>query len=162
MKSTRKLSTSKIRLPSSAMPRLRKILVPLDFSGQSRQALRWAIPLASQNKAKIFLVHVLPLPNYQAVELELPIPSPTEQRTAALKRLQTTAAAMIPPGLLARHVVLLGHAASQIVAAAEDHAIDLIVISTKGRSGLKRLLLGSTAEHVVRHARCPVLAIRRR
>lgn len=145
----------------NASPKVRRILVPLDFSGQSRQALRWAVPLAAQHKARITLVHVLPLPPYQAVELELPLPRLAEQQDAALRRLEKTAAAHIPPALHDQNLVLTGHAGPQIVDAAHEHAIDLIVISTKGRSGLQRLLLGSTAEHVVRHARCPVLAIRR-
>lgn len=152
---------SKANRRTTALPKVRRVLVPLDFSGQSRQALRWAVPLAAQNKAKIILVHVLPLPPYQAVELELPLPRLTEQQAAARRRLQSTAESHIPPALHDRNLVLTGHAGPQIVDTAREHAIDLIVISTKGRSGLRRILLGSTAEHVVRHARCPVLAIRR-
>jgi Universal stress protein family len=53
-----------------------------------------------------------------------------------------------------------GAAGSEIVKAAVDYGADLIVMTTHGRSGLPHLVLGSVAEHVIRHARCPVLAIR--
>jgi universal stress protein A len=141
---------------------LRRILVPLDFSGKSRQALATAIPLAERYGAKIILIHVietaylggaagfayLPVDNARFVE-------------KALLRLKQTAAKLIPPGLLDRVIVREGAAYHEINAAARKLKADLIVIATQGHAGLNRVLLGSTAERVVRHASGPVLTVRR-
>jgi universal stress protein A len=67
----------------------------------------------------------------------------------------------LPPRLRDENAVLVGQPAEAILALADKNNIDLIVLTTKGRSGLKRVLVGSTAEHIVRHARCPVMSIRR-
>jgi nucleotide-binding universal stress UspA family protein len=136
-------------------------LVPLDFSGKSRQAFRCAVPLAEKFGARLILIHVLPLPTFDAVELGIPLPDQRASRRAAHERLRATARDALPAALPVSCHVLLGHAATEIVAAARRHRADLIVLSTKGRSGLRRLVLGSTAESVVRHAHCPVLAVRR-
>jgi nucleotide-binding universal stress UspA family protein len=87
---------------------------------------------------------------------------PTDDRKPAQKRLEVMATQLIPPELYAGGVVLMGNPARQILATAAKHRIDLIILSTVGRTGLKRILLGSTAEHVVRHSLCPVLTVRRR
>ena len=140
----------------TSYPRLLRILVPLDFSGKSRQALRYAVPLAQKFSARIHLVHVLPDPG-KASKDEL-----IRQRLAAMKRLGQTAAQLMPPRLHAENAVLTGKPADEILALAEKNSIDLIVLTTKGRSGLKRALVGSTAEQIMRHALCPVMSVRRR
>ena len=58
--------------------------------------------------------------------------------------------------------MLVGKPAEQILQLAEKNNIDLIVLTTKGRSGLARVIVGSTAESIMRHAPCPVLSVRRR
>jgi len=141
-------------------PRIRQILVPLDFSGKSRQALRYAIPLARKFAARIVLLHVL-TPGSPA-----PGPGPTDAtpaglRRAALKRLEKMAAQLLPDNLHAECVVLAGKPAAQILAALVKYDIDMVVLTTKGRTGLKRILLGSTAEFIMRHSPCPVLSVRR-
>lgn len=138
----------------ASYPRLLRLLGPLDFSGHSRQALRYAIPLAQKFAAKIHLVHVLPRPVKAAVA-ELP-----RLRYDAIKRLGEMSA-LLPPRLRAGNAVLVGRPAEQILQLAERNNIDLIVLTTKGRTGLKRVLVGSTAESVMRHARCPVPSVRR-
>jgi universal stress protein A len=140
----------------TSYPRLLRILVPLDFSGKSRQALRYAVPLAQKFSARIHLVHVLPDPG-KASKDEL-----IRQRLAAMKRLGQTAAQLMPPRLHAENAVLTGKPADEILALAEKNSIDLIVLTTKGQSGLKRALVGSTAEQIMRHALCPVMSVRRR
>lgn len=140
----------------TSYPRLLRILVPLDFSGKSRQALRYAIPIAQKFSARIHLVHVLPDPG-KATKDEL-----TRLRLMALKRLGETAAQLMPPRLHTENAVLSGKPADEILALASKNAIDLIVLTTKGRSGLKRALVGSTAEQIMRHALCPVMSVRRR
>lgn len=140
----------------ASYPRLQRILVPLDFSGKSRQALHYAVPLAQKFSARIHLVHVLPDPG------KTPRDEQVRQRLAALKRLGQTAAQLMPPRLHAGNAVLAGKPAPAILALAEKNSIDLIVLTTKGRDGLKRALVGSTAEHIMRHAPCPVMSVRRR
>lgn len=135
-------------------PRLLRLLVPLDFSGKSRQALRYAIPLAQKFSARIHLVHVLP-PERRTVD-EL-----TRAKQAAVKRLGDMSA-LLPPRLRAGNAVLTGRPADEILALAAKNDIDLIVLTTKGETGLKRTLLGGTAQRIVQQATCPVLSVRRR
>ena len=149
-------ATSVIGRVRTSYPRLLRILVPLDFSGKSRQALRYAIPLAQKFSARIHLVHVLPDPG------KTPKDDLIRLRLAALKRLGQTAAQLMPPRLQAENAVLTGRPAEEILALAEKNSIDLIVLTTKGQSGLKRALVGSTAEQIMRHALCPVMSVRRR
>lgn len=140
----------------TSYPRLLRILVPLDFSGKSRQALRYAIPLAQKFSARIHLVHVLPPAGKLTREEQV------RRRFAALKRLGQTAAQLMPPRLHAENAVLTGKPADEILELVEKNDIDLVVLTTKGRSGLKRALVGSTAEQIMRQAPCPVMSVRRR
>ncbi len=139
----------------TSYPRLQHLLVPLDFSGKSRQALRYAVPLAQKFAAKIHLVHVL-RPVGKAAPAEL-----AHLKHEAIKRLGEMSAELLPPRLRAGNAVLVGRPADQILQLAGKNNIDLIVLTTKGRSGLARVLVGSTAEHIMRHAPCPVMSIRR-
>ena len=136
-------------------PRLQRLLVPLDFSGKSRQALRYAVPLAQKFAARIHLVHVLSSDEkkdrYEIIR----------QRMAALKRLGQMAEQYLPPRLRAEYVVLTGKPAQAIITLAAEHNIDLIVLTTKGESDGQRALVGSTAETIMRRASCPVMSVRR-
>lgn len=139
----------------SSYPRILHLLVPLDFSGKSRQALRYAVPLAQKFSARIHLVHVLS-PGRIADQANLP-----RLQAEALRRLDRMAAELLPPRLQSDNLVLIGEPARQILGAASKLDADLIVLTTKDRSGFRRVLLGSTVERVIRHARCPVMSIRR-
>lgn len=139
----------------SSYPRIQHLLVPLDFSGKSRQALRYAVPLAQKFSAKIHLVHVLK-PGSKAERAKLP-----EREEAALNQLNEMAAQLLPPRLLAANIVMVGAPAEQILAATKKFDTDMIVITTKGQRGLRRVLLGSTAEQIMREATCPVVSVRR-
>ena len=237
MRTTQKRSTSPDRERLSSAPRfsLHHILVPLDFSGMSRQALTCAVPLARQHHAKISLIHVaLPPMIVQAYpDGGMIVPVASEKMAAAAKahlnllatqlsagrtarpnavargqpRLRShpgregdqgrpdralddrqfrtqprvagqhrrthrasrssarqemprLAQRLVPPSLQVTSLVGHGRAAGVIVETAERNHIDLIVLSTHGHTGLDRLLLGSTAEHVVRQAKCPVFVVR--
>lgn len=139
----------------TSYPRLFRILVPLDFSGKSRQALRYAIPVAQKFSARIHLVHVLPPPGKLGAD-EL-----IRRRLTAMKHLGEMAEQLLPPRLRAENAVLTGKPAEEILSLARKNNIDLIVLTTKGRSGLRRALVGSTAEHIMRHSLCPVMSVRR-
>jgi len=133
---------------------LKRVLVPVDFSDCSKKALQYAIPLARQFDAELTLLHVVE--PYQAFCPEIPL----------CEGPSTEAARIAFDGLVIetpfKAVVREGEPHTQIVAAAKEMAIDLIVLSTHGRTGLAHVFLGSTAEKVVRHAGCPVLIVRER
>jgi len=136
-------------------PRIQRILVPLDFSGKSRQALRYAVPLAQKFSARIHLVHVLPSDEKKNRDETI------RQRMTALKRLGQMAEQFLPPRLRAEYAVLTGKPAPAIIALAKEHSIDLIVLTTKGEGDLQRPLVGRTADTIMRQASCPVMSVRR-
>ena len=140
------------------IPKLKRILVPIDFSKISQKALEYAVPLAKQFEAKITLLHAFEPPPYPMVFPmceEFPI-EPLE------KELNTLAKKTIEPQFLKEVIVRVGTAFEVITNLARDCEADLIVITTHGHTGLKHVFLGSTAERVVRHAPCPVLVVRKR
>jgi nucleotide-binding universal stress UspA family protein len=142
--------------------KLNRILVPLDFSEESSQALAYAVALAADMDAKITLLHVIE-PVYASAEpglANIPQPIPGEER-ADEKRLHKIAAEFIPKGLFDKAMVRFGAPYHEISTAAKRLNAGLIAITTHGRTGLSHVLLGSTAERVVRHAPCPVLTVRR-
>jgi universal stress protein A len=149
----------------SAMPlvtpsplNLQKILVPIDFSEGSRKALHYAIALAKQSQGEILLLHVLEMPPVpvQAFETAFMEITPEESVANELLQWQAEAGSSAP----VKTLVCSGSASPEIVRVANENNMDLIVIGSHGRTGLARLILGSTAERVVRHAACPVLVVR--
>ena len=140
-----------------------KILVPLDFSPASMEALDYAVWLAKQFHAAIHLVHVYPPDEASSVPGAAHL---LLQSGEAIERLNEELT-----GIHRKHVptfcpenchIRSGRPYEQIVRLAREIDADLIVLSTRGYSGLKHLLLGSTAERVVRNAPCPVLVTRKR
>ncbi len=79
----------------------------------------------------------------------------------ALKRLTQMSEQLLPPRLRAENAVLTGKPAEAILSLVEKNNIDLIILTTKSGTGLKRALIGSTAEHIMRNAPCPVMSLRR-
>ena len=142
--------------------RLKKILVPVDFSECAKKALRYAIPFAEQHDAEIVLLYVAPSSTYVGGEYGMidVTAIDADLRVSGEKRLKNFAAEEIPAKLDSQTVVRSGSPTTEIVELAEKLPADVIVISTHGYSGLKHVLLGSVAEHVVRHAPCPVLVVR--
>ena len=142
--------------------RIKNILVPVDFSACSDKALRYAMPLAEQNKAAITLLHVMPsyvtggLSTVDYVQLR------GEMRASAENQLSALAAQEGKESVEIRFRTAEGDAATEITLGAKRLLADLMVISTHGRTGLTRALLGCVAEHVVRQAPCPVLVVRER
>jgi nucleotide-binding universal stress UspA family protein len=139
---------------------LRKILVPVDFSDCSRKALQYAIPFAHAFKAELLLLHVLepylPYPEMTALDTATLQAESREYGEKGLRKLQQS----IGDEVVCKIVLRLGKPHREIVEAAGELAVDLIIISTHGYSGLSRVMLGSTTERVVRSASCPVLGVR--
>jgi universal stress protein A len=144
--------------PSARIPApfsVKRILVPMDFSECSSKALLYAVPFAKQFSAELILLHV--------AEPYLAVPELTTFDAATLNegRRELEAACRAVSGEVPAHgEVRNGVAHLEIAKAAGELGIDLIILSTHGRKGLTRMLLGSTAEMVVRHAPCPVLIVR--
>jgi universal stress protein A len=141
---------------------LRKILVPIDFSECSRKALQYAVPLAQQFSASLLLVYVLPVHYYVGSEfgpLDVPVPE-AELLQSSQEQLAQFAVREIGQRVTATHRVLRGQPVHELVRAAREEQVDLILLSTHGHTGLKHVLLGSVAENVVRYAPCPVLVVR--
>lgn len=142
-------------------PKLRTILVPIDFSAESEKALRYAVPLARHFGAHINLLYVSHVQLHGNEFAYLPIEE-AGIGEAAKEWLNSIASRTIPPDLLGGTLVRHGVAFDQIVVAANELDADLIIVNTHGYTGLKHVLVGSTAELVIRHAPCPVLVVRER
>ncbi len=169
MKSARTPSTTRTakrgRAPAAAtvppLLKLNRILVPVDLSEASLNALHYALPFAKLFGAEITLLHVVTPPVYPQ-EFGYTGLTEVEQSTDAKRRLDRMAKAQIPKGIKLVKLVSIGIASAEIVETAKTSQIDLIIATTHGYTGLKHVLLGSTAERVIRHAPCPVLVVRDR
>ena len=141
---------------------VRKILAPIDFSDNSQAILDWAAHLALEHESQLLLLHAYHLPvEFQQLEgAYLPADFWASVRTEAETALDRSAQTLRDQGVQVGTIVCEGYAATVIVEEAERRGVDLIVIGTQGRSGLKHLLLGSIAERVVQKAHCPVLTVR--
>jgi universal stress protein A len=143
------------------MAEWKKILCAIDFSDLSRVALADAAALARRLDAELALVHVYEPPPPVALDVVVPTEGLFESASAELEgRLEAwTSDAQMLAGRPVRSIVRVGIPATEIVHCATEDGVDLIVLGTHGRSGLKRLVLGSVAERVLREAHCPVLVV---
>jgi nucleotide-binding universal stress UspA family protein len=144
---------------------IRSILLPTDFSECANYALSYSTFLARQFSASIICVHVIepvvPTVGYTGLTEPLPLTDLSEQlEESAERELPKIGACEECSGLEIEEVIVHGDAAAEIVRVARERQVDLIVISSHGRTGLGRILFGSTAESVVRHAPCPVLVVK--
>ena len=137
------------------MPQFRKILCPVDFDPNSLLALRLATELAQEHKATLHLLHVVAMP--PGPEVALPF---GKMETTARTKLERLARQKVNGKVRYEVDVLMGDPGVEILQAAKRQAADLIVMATHGRKGLRHLVLGSVAEHVVREAPCPVLTVK--
>jgi nucleotide-binding universal stress UspA family protein len=136
-----------------------RVLFPTDFSHLSDTALRHATTLAREGGGTLLIVHVEEPPlAYGGGEMYYGVPDP--DRSEVRRMLE----AIVPPdpSVPYEHHLVIGDPADEIVRLADEHAVDLIVMATHGRTGFKRLLMGSVAEEVVRRARCPVFTFKPR
>lgn len=134
----------------------RHILVATDFSEVSRRALCEALALAAENNAQLSVLHVLH-PERKRGALESP-PEADPERITAEKKI-TALVGELRPEQKIETLVRHGHVPVQVLSVIEDQGIDLLVIGTRGRGGLRKLAVGSVAEELLRAAPCPVLTI---
>ncbi len=142
------------------LPRL--ILVPTDFGEQADKAVRYALELAKKLDARVELVHVWSIPIVSYPDMMVPLPATVIDDVArdAQERMERAVAQNKTPGIAVSGAVVCGDARQSVIETADQHQANLIVMGTHGRRGLKRAVLGSVAEAVVRHAHCPVLVVR--
>lgn len=143
--------------------RLKKILVPVDFSETSKKAFQYALRFAEQFNCEITLLNVVePVTPMVGAPLAVEAFSVAEDEfSAAEKRLALLAAQSHVNGTHSiDSAVRIGHAPNEITKAAKDLDVDLIIIATHGYTSWRHLCIGSTAERVVRTAPCPVLVVR--
>ena len=141
---------------------VKKILAPTDFSPASEKALKYAMRFAEEFGAQLILLHVIE-PAISATLagepaepefFEAEMASANESLCGLLESVRTAGVCDAKP------TIRVGAAANQIVEAARDLDVDLIVIATHGFASWKHFTIGSTAEHVARAAPCPVVVVR--
>lgn len=142
------------------MIKLKKILVPVDFSRFSTKALQYGQELAGKFHAELHLVHAfetVPIMNGDGLYFPSDIADQEEaSATAALDEQKVN----VPDDVNVVRELKGGHPFVEIVRYAKENDIGLIVMGTHGRGAIAHMLLGSVAEKVVRKAPCPVLVVR--
>ena len=141
------------------MLHVKKILVPIDFSAPCNKAFKYALGFARQFGSEIVLIHVLePAAEPLAVEGN---GNTQNELVLAEEKMQALADASPRQGnLYITSAIRSGVATHEIVEAAKELDVDLIIMATHGVSGWKRFGMGSTANRVARVAPCPVLTVR--
>jgi nucleotide-binding universal stress UspA family protein len=141
----------------------RKIMIATDGSEEVKKAVNTAIEIAELTTAKLYAVHVISMGFYS-----MTLPTDEDWNKAFQERIETEgkeAAAFVEiagkaANVEVESVILRGSPAEEIIGFAERNNIDLIVMGTLGRTGIKGYLIGSVAEKVVRHSKKPVLVVR--
>lgn len=149
------------------MTKFKNILVPVDFSEHSLNAVRLAVEIARLFGSQLTLIHIGVVPHVYSTELGLggtagPLFSEMSQAAAAEQyhRLEKVAREEIPDSLKAETLVREGFPPEEILAQVEAGGHDLVIMGTHGRTGLGRVLLGSVTERVVREIKVPIMVTR--
>lgn len=136
-----------------------KILCALDFDEHAASTLRVAGALAKESNATLDILHIARIP---ARDMDVPLPFDADPiwEKEARERVEELIEGSSISDLKYEVRIVSGLPALDIVRAAAELAVDLIVMATHGRGGFAHLILGSVAEHVIREAACPVLILR--
>ncbi len=142
---------------------IKKVLVPIDFSDYSKEALNYSLNFINCFNAELTLIYVIePViypPDFSATQISIP-PTEVEITKNAEESLNQLINKEIPSDIKVKSIIKTGKPFVEIVETASEEDIDLIIISSHGHSGVEKILFGSTAEKVVRKAPCPVLTLR--
>lgn len=142
------------------MLRIKKILVPIDFSASSDQAVDYAAMIAKAFKANIVLLHVAEAIPHDVPETPIVVKGWPTLHKIEQARLNEVRKKLIAKGLAVKAHLIQGFPYRKIVEKAAKEKANLIVMGTHGRRGVDHFLLGSVAEKVVRLAGCPVVTVR--
>jgi nucleotide-binding universal stress UspA family protein len=150
----------------------KRILWATDFSEHARRARDWAAHCAQCSQGKLFALAVADVADAPVLSAEVTpevsqgnlaraeVWTEAELAQAVKKRLEQEVAEIAAAGVEVEPVVRIGVPWQQIVTAAEELDIRMIVLGAHGKRGLKAILLGNTVENVTKHAPCPVMVIR--
>lgn len=166
---TKSISSSRSRSRGTGMSpaggsgmKLKTILVPTDFSEESARSLGYAAAFAAQFGGRLIILNVVPLiPSSDLIFGPMILPETSMKKGARIELKAWVDTFRLNPSLSVRLQIRLGQPWREIVDAAESSRAGLVIISTHGRTGLARQLMGSTAEQVVRHAHCPVMVLKK-
>ena len=136
------------------------LLVATDFSECAERALDYAVALAGKLDAKIRLLNVIGIPSMAIPEVGVAVTSTLMESTVRTHHAELDKLAVRHPSVNIETVLRTGDARDLIIDVASEVSAGLIVMGTHGRRGVRRALIGSIAESVVRTAPCPVLTIR--
>jgi nucleotide-binding universal stress UspA family protein len=145
------------------MVSIKKILCPVDFSACSDEALKYAAYLALKESAKLYLIHVIDVRMYgHETPISFKMPEPDAETIERMKKelKASISSQKIYEKINLETIVTVGIPATEIIKAAKEKQVDMIVMGTHGRTGLAHVIVGSVAENVVRRASCPVLTVR--
>lgn len=138
---------------------LNSIICATDFSDYSNHAVRYGIALAKEFSAKLYVCHVVDLLSVGMYGET--IPDPVEQQNRIMNYTHEQINELINDVSVDwEPLVTIGHVAGEIVRMAKERSVDLVISATHGRSGLKRLILGSVTERLMRTLPCPLLVVR--
>jgi nucleotide-binding universal stress UspA family protein len=137
---------------------LSNVLFATDFSQSSKAALPYAIALARQYGAKVFMAHAIAPEPHLSVPLD-PLPAKADPARLDAERRLADLARVASVGRSHEELLERGDAWNVILDIVQKHDIDLIVAGTRGRHGVSKLVMGSNAEKIYRQANCPVLTI---
>ncbi len=145
------------------MIKLKKVLVPTDFSDSARQALRYGLSFAKEYGAELVLLHVVEnlTVGYASDLFPVPMAEVFQEISGYAKtELAKLGEEARGHGISVREEVRQGKPSAEIIRLATENEIDVIVLGTHGKGMLDQALFGSTTERVVRRAPCPVLSVR--
>jgi nucleotide-binding universal stress UspA family protein len=144
-----------------------RILVPVDFSDHSKTTVSYARRIATRDDSTLYVLHVFQAPDYVVTPYTRRAQNSAEIRAQvsaaeqdARENLEIMRQELLARGIKTEVILRIGYPFEEIVLVANHFNVDLIVIGSHGRSGIRRLLLGSTTERVVQHADCPVLVVK--
>jgi nucleotide-binding universal stress UspA family protein len=140
--------------------RIRKIIVPTDFTVFSDHALDYAVVVAKRFHANILIMHVIEPFTYSVTDMMQVVDHYVPLKTIAQPMLEILQNRISKGGVKSSTVVTKGTPYLEIIKKARKEGTDLIVMGTHGRTGAKHVLMGSVAERVVRMAPCPVLTVK--
>ena len=142
------------------MIKLRKVLVPTDFSDSARHAFSYGVSFAREFKAELVLLHVVEnlTVGYASDLFPVPMAEVFQEISGYAKaELAKLAEEAKQKGVAVSELVAQGKPSAEIIRHAAENAVDMIVLGTHGKGMLDQALFGSTAERVIRKAPCPVL-----
>ncbi len=145
------------------MIKLKKVLLPTDFSDSARHALRYGMSFAKEYGAELVLLHVVEnlTVGYASDLFPVPMAEVFQEISGYAKtELAKLGEEARSRGLTVREEVVQGKPSAEIIRFASENEIDMIVLGTHGKGMLDQALFGSTTERVVRRSPCPVLTVR--